>query len=205
MDRARAITRLMEAEETYALAARTAIDQRLARQNDHLLVATLIGFYLVMIIALVLYQRSRARAAAQLISYTRELEKREEELKTQQEELKYSNEEIESSNEELEEITKALEEQNSRIRQQAQALEETKRLIEEKALEIEQSSRYISEFLANMSHELRTPLNSILILARSLAANEVGNLTEEQIEEAKIIHVVGLDLLAVIIDILDLS
>jgi CheY-like chemotaxis protein len=127
-----------------------------------------------------------------------ELQRSEEELKTQQEEL-------ETSNEEMEEKTKALEEQNARIRLQSAELERTKGLIEEKATELELASRYKSEFLANMSHELRTPLNSLLILARGFAANEEGNLTAEQIEEARVIHNGGMELLTLINDILDLS
>ncbi|MBI1212709.1 MAG: response regulator [Alphaproteobacteria bacterium] len=205
MDELRNVGRLMLQEEAHLLKLRTELEDSAANWNGMLALFGSAFFYIALFVSILLYQRNQARAKQAALVYTRELERREEELKVQQEELKASNEEIEASNEELEEKTQALEEQNLRIKQQSKELEETKRLIEEKADELERASKYKSEFLANMSHELRTPLNSLLILARGLAANSEGNLTQEQIEEARVIYNGGLELLGLINDILDLS
>jgi CheY-like chemotaxis protein/signal transduction histidine kinase len=205
MDQLRTEVLLVDAEENHLLKQRTEVNRNNDTRNTWLTGIITFLLYVGIIAAVWAYQRSRAKAQAETLLYTQELEKREEELKQQQEELKASNEEIEASNEELEEKTAALEEQNTRILEQARVIEQANKLIEEKASEVEQSSKYKSEFLANMSHELRTPLNSLLILARGFASNEQGNLTEEQIEEARVIHNGGLELLGLINDILDLS
>ncbi|WP_128547030.1 response regulator [Larkinella soli] len=121
---------------------------------------------------------------AELEAQTLKLQASEEELRVQQEELR-------QTNAELEERSFLLEERNEDIRKKAE--------------ELELSTRYKSEFLANMSHELRTPLNSILLLSRLLAENNETNLTDDQVDYARVIQSSGNGLLALIDEILDLS
>src|SRR5690606_20239290 len=107
-------------------------------------------------------------------------------------------EELMQSNQELEERSKLLEEKN-------QLIAERNLEIQKKAEELALSTKYKSEFLANMSHELRTPLNSILLLSRLMVENVEDNLTEDQVESAKVIQSSGSSLLTLIDEILDLS
>ncbi|MCZ7544871.1 MAG: ATP-binding protein [Anaerolineae bacterium] len=67
------------------------------------------------------------------------------------------------------------------------------------------ASGYKSAFLANMSHELRTPLNSIVGYSELLTQGFYGALNERQADRLEKINRNGLNLLALINDILDLS
>jgi signal transduction histidine kinase/DNA-binding response OmpR family regulator/CHASE3 domain sensor protein len=127
-----------------------------------------------------------------------ELEVQAEKLQASEEELKVQQEELKQANEELEERSRLLEEKNHMI-------SERNLEIQAKADQLATTTRYKSEFLANMSHELRTPLNSILLLSRLMSENQDKNLTNDQLEYARVIQSSGQGLLSLIDEILDLS
>jgi len=145
------------------------------------------------------------RQAEELQAQEEELRVNNEELEEQGQALKQSQARLETQQSELEETNAQLEEQAQQLEAQKDDLSRTQIVLLEKASELERSNQYKSEFLANMSHELRTPLNSTLILAKLLADNKAGNLTDEQVRFAQTISSAGNDLLALINDILDLS
>lgn len=105
-------------------------------------------------------------------------------LRAQEEELRVQHEEMRVTNSKLIERTSQLEERTEELRS---------------------ANQFKSEFMANMSHELRTPLNSLLVLSKILADNREGNLTGKQVGFCRSIHEAGSDLLALIIDLLDMS
>ncbi|WP_417660731.1 response regulator [Pseudomonas sp.] len=134
-----------------------------------------------------------------------ELEEQSRVLKESQAHLETQQAELEQTNEQLAEQTQTLADQRDALDERNTALGRVQILLEERAQELQRASLYKSEFLANMSHELRTPLNSSLILAKLLADNPQGNLSDEQIKFAESIYSAGNDLLNLINDILDIS
>ncbi|MFG6086060.1 response regulator [Stenotrophomonas indicatrix] len=155
----------------------------------------------------------------QLMVLLEESQRQGEELQAQQEELRVANEELEEQSRslmqsqthleqqqaELEQSNVQLEERTHELEAQKQALLVAQGQLVRNSNELAATSRYKSEFLANMSHELRTPLNSSLILAKLLADNKDGSLSDEQVKYARAILSSNNDLLALINDILDLS
>ena len=160
-----------------------------------------------------------ANSRSRLEELLEETQRQTEELQTQQEELRVANEELEeqasrlrdsqarleSQHAELEQINSQLGEQTRSLEAQKDELARAQSDLGQYTDELTRAYKYKTEFLANMSHELRTPLNSTLILAKLLADNKGGNLTDEQVSFARTILSAGNDLLELINDILDLS
>jgi len=70
---------------------------------------------------------------------------------------------------------------------------------------LKELDRLKSMFIASMSHELRTPLNSIIGFTGIILQGIVGEITEEQRKQLKMVQNSARHLLALINDIIDLS
>ena len=146
-----------------------------------------------------------SRSEKRLSEQQDSLKRANTELRAQSEELSSQAAELRASEEELKSQADALQAANADLRDKQEELSGLHAEAEERAEELERASAYKSDFLANMSHELRTPLNSLLILSRSLADNESGNLTRTRSKPPGSFTIPATELLTLINDILDLS
>lgn len=96
----------------------------------------------------------------------------------------------------------ALQSELERLRR---GLVEEHRLYHETLAQTREAAEAKAEFLAAVSHELRTPLNSICGFSQLLLEGLGAQLEAEQREDIRLIRTSGMQLLALINDILDIS
>ncbi|MEI6898656.1 MAG: response regulator, partial [Bacteroidota bacterium] len=141
----------------------------------------------------------------QIQQQSEELQQTNSQLEEQQQQLQQQSEELMQTNVQLEEQQQQLIQQTEELRIGNDQLKQSKEELDLKAKDLEMSNKYKSDFLATMSHELRTPLNSIILLSKMMQKNERGNMSEDDIKRAKVVHSAGEELLRLINDILDIS
>lgn len=83
--------------------------------------------------------------------------------------------------------------------------EKAYKIIKKQNKKILETDKIKNRFLSNVSHELRTPLNSIIGFSELLQNPKLGNLNEKQLEYIKDIQTSGINLLAMINEVLDIS
>jgi len=92
-----------------------------------------------------------------------------------------------------------------RVEQRTAELEAAVAELEATNRRLDEATRAKSEFLASMSHELRTPLNSIIGFSGLLTQGSVGELSDEQRRQTRMIANSGRRLLDLVNQVLDLS
>ena len=91
------------------------------------------------------------------------------------------------------------------VKTRTEDLEKKTKELEKANIELKEADKLKSIFLASMSHELRTPLNSIIGFTGILLMGMVGELSDEQKTQLKIVKNSANHLLELINDILDIS
>lgn len=121
-------------------------------------------------------------------------------------------EEVRQQNQELLAALNELQRRQKELLQLNGELEDTNRGVvalyaelDEKADHLRRADQLKSRFLSDMSHEFRTPLNSIIGLARVLAREIDGPLSEGQAKQVDLIEDSARELLTLVNDLLDLA
>ncbi len=95
--------------------------------------------------------------------------------------------------------------QNSELRAARSGLQESQDEIEKQNAELQRANEAKNTFLSAVSHELKTPLAIMVGFAELLGMNNEGNLTDQQLEQLRMVERNGRHLDLLVSDLVDVS
>lgn len=147
------------------------LQQSKIRQQNIVLIASILCGMLLLVVAIVLYwyYRTKSKAHKQLRRFNREISEKNEEIQAQSEELMEANSALVELNHELIEKREEIEAQSEELREANETIHEINRgletMINKRTSQLKDAYKELDTFFYRSSHDFRRPLTTFMGLA----------------------------------------